>query len=203
MTLQLNFFDDERDGLALEHLEGFRYLPELITPADDGALLAEVRELPFHDFEFHGFTGKRRVVSFGWQYDYSGGKIRKAAEIPEFLLPLRALAASFAHLEPHDLQQALVTEYQPGTGIGWHRDKAVFGRVVGISLLSACVLRFRRKMSDESMRGRSKPWERVNVSTEPRSAYLLSGPARWEWEHSILRVDGLRYAITFREVRDR
>jgi alkylated DNA repair dioxygenase AlkB len=89
----------------------------------------------------------------------------------------------------------LVTEYGPGAGIGWHRDKAVFGETVGISLLSSCVLRLRRKV-------REKKWERVNVQAEPRSAYLLTGPSQAEWEHSIPAVEALRYSITFRNLRE-
>jgi alkylated DNA repair dioxygenase AlkB len=228
MTLQFPFFDSAGDEPALQPLEGFRYRPQLFGPAEEAALVAQVRELPFREFEFHGYTGKRRVVSFGWQYDFSGRQLRKADDIPEFLLAVRELAASFADLEPAALQQALVTEYAPGAGIGWHRDKAVFGQVVGISLLAPCVLRFRRKEvrtgsgSDRvnlatQLGGRerqSKPnvratsrrmnakrqWERVNVLADPRSAYHLSGPARSVWEHSILRVDELRYSITFRNV---
>jgi alkylated DNA repair dioxygenase AlkB len=197
MTLQFNFFDAARDEQQAKRavLEGFRYQPALIAPATEHALIARVRELPFREFEFHGYLGKRRVVSFGWKYDFSGGgALRKADDIPDFLLPLRERAASFAELEPEALQQALVTEYAPGAGIGWHRDKAVFGEVIGVSLLAPCVLRFRRKSEGK--------WERVNVATEPRSAYFLSGPARFEWQHSILRVDALRYSITFRNVLD-
>ena len=202
MTLQLQFFD--RDDAEHLRLEGLQYQPELIGAADEAALLGYVRELPFREFEFHGYLGKRRVVSFGWQYDYSGRQLKKAGDIPNFLLEVRALAASFAGMEQAALQQALVTEYQPGTGIGWHRDKPVFGRVVGISLLSACVLRFRRKLRGTGMTDRkhARQWERVSVLAEPRSAYLLRGPARLEWEHSILRVDSLRYSITFRNVRE-
>lgn len=202
MTRQLQFFDRE----DAEHLllEGLRYKPALIGAADEAALLAYVRELPFREFEFHGYLGKRRVVSFGWQYDYSGRQLKRAGDIPNFLLELRALAATFAGMEQDALQQTLVTEYQPGTGIGWHRDKAVFGQVVGISLLSACALRFRRRLSgaDMSDQRQSRQWERVSLLAEPRSAYLLRGPARLEWEHSILRVDSLRYSITFRNVRE-
>ena len=84
----------------------------------------------------------------------------------------------------------LVTEYQAHAGIGWHRDKAVFGEVVGISLLASCQFRLRRK--------RATRWERVTLEAEPRSAYLLSGPSRTEWEHSIPEVDTLRYSVTFR-----
>lgn len=189
MGVQYNFFDPSADG----SFEGFRYQPELINRDDEQALVAHVRELPFREFEFHGYTGKRRVVSFGWKYDFSGERLRKADDIPEFLLPLRSTAAVFARLESEAFEQALVTEYGPGAGIGWHRDKAVFGEVVGISLLAPCTLRFRRK-------ARAK-WDRVNVFAEPRSAYHLTGAARSSWEHSILRVDALRYSITFRTMQ--
>ena len=172
-------------------MEGFRYERDVIERAEEEALVACVRELPFREFEFHGFKGRRRVVSFGWKYEFSGGgQLRKADEIPEFLLALRSRAAAFAGVEADAFQHVLVTEYGPGAGIGWHRDKGVFGQVVGVSLLASCVLRFRRKVNDK--------WDRVNVLAEQRSAYHLTGPARSQWEHSILRVDELRYSITFR-----
>ncbi len=173
--------------------ESFCYRAGLISPAEEEALLTRVRDLPFRDFEFHGYTGKRRVVSFGWQYDFSASRLRKADDIPDYFLPLREATAAFAGLEPGEFQHALVTEYSPGAGIGWHRDKAEFGEVVGVSLLSPCILCFRRAA------GRKK-WERVRVAVEPRSAYHLRGPARSEWEHSILRVEALRYSITFRNL---
>ncbi|HEV7906350.1 MAG TPA: alpha-ketoglutarate-dependent dioxygenase AlkB [Pyrinomonadaceae bacterium] len=196
MTSQFKFFDgmcgaDE----TVPHLpEGFRYRPELLDTAEEDALLRHVRELPFREFEFHGYKGKRRVVSFGWQYDFSARHLRKADSIPEYLLALRDAAATFAGMEAEEFQHVMVTEYSPGAGIGWHRDKAVFGQVVGISLLAPCVLRLRRKVGE-------KKWERVNVSAAPRSAYFLSGQARTEWEHSIPPVEALRYSITFRNLR--
>ena len=174
----------------LNELEGFSYRPALLDQAEEEALLTHVRNLPFREFEFHGYTGKRRVVSFGWKYDFSGQKLREADELPEFLWSLRARAASFAKLEPEAFEQALVTEYKSGAGIGWHRDKGVFGEVVGVSLLAPCILRFRRKVDQK--------WNRINVLAEARSAYHLTGPSRTEWQHSILRVDALRYSITFR-----
>ena len=172
--------------------DGFKYAPDLLGPADEAALLAHVRELPFRDFEFHGYTGRRRVVSFGWHYDFAERRLRKADDIPAFLLALREPAAAFAGLAPAALQHVLVTEYAPGAGIGWHRDKAVFGEVVGISLLSPCTFRLRRAAGEG--------WERVNVPAEPRSAYLLSGPSRTEWEHSVPPVGALRYSVTFRNL---
>ena len=188
--MQFNFFSNADDD-STEGFEGFRYQPSLIDAGEEKALVARVRALPFQEFDFHGYKGKRRVVSFGWKYDFSGGgQLRKADDIPGFLLGLRSTAASFAELEPEAFQHVLVTEYRPGAGIGWHRDKAVFGEVVGISLLAPCILRFRRKVDGK--------WERVNVLAERGSAYHLTRSARAEWEHSILRVDALRYSITFR-----
>jgi alkylated DNA repair dioxygenase AlkB len=197
MTKQLDFFDSVKRAheTAAKSPEGFRYRPDLMGAADEEALLARVRELPFREFEFHGYTGKRRTVSFGWHYDFSGRQLRKADDMPEFLLALRRTAAAFANLEPEQLQHVLVTEYAAGAGIGWHRDKAVFGEVVGVSLLSPCVFRMRRRVGE-------RKWERANLAVEPRSAYLLSGPARTQWEHSIPRADALRYSVTFRNLRD-
>lgn len=100
--------------------------------------------------------------------------------------------AAFAGIEPAQLQQVLVTEYAPGSPIGWQRDKKVFDRVVGISLLSSCTFRLRRRAGDK--------WQRAAVIAEPGSAYVLSGPARSEWEHSIPPVEELRYSVTFREI---
>ena len=173
--------------------EGFRYQPDVITAADEQELLEYIRRLPLKEFEFQGFVGKRRTVSFGWRYDFNERALRTADPIPPFLLPLRQAAADFAGLEPDQLQQALVIEYDAGASIGWHRDKAVFGDVVGVSLLSPCRFRFRRKTGSS--------WERASLNAEPRSAYLLRGPSRTEWEHSIPAVDALRYSVTFRNLR--
>jgi alkylated DNA repair dioxygenase AlkB len=192
-VVQLSFFNGGK-GPGQSAPEGLRYQPALISRTDEVALVEHVRELPFREFEFHGYLGKRRVVSFGWKYDFSSQRLQKADEIPEYLLSLRALAALFANLDPEAFQQVLVTEYADNAGIGWHRDKAVFGQVVGISLLAPCTLRFRRKVDGT--------WVRANLRAEPRSAYHLSGPARSEWEHSIAGVHTLRYSITFRSMRD-
>jgi alkylated DNA repair dioxygenase AlkB len=174
--------------------EGFAYQPDLVTPEAERDLLERIGQLPFKEFEFQGFTGKRRVVSYGWRYDFNERELQRAEDIPEFLLWFRETAAGFAGMAPDRLQQVLVTEYAPGAGIGWHRDKAMFGEVVGISLLSGCRFRLRRKAGSG--------WERVSLTAEPRSAYLLSGPSRTEWEHSIPGVDSLRYSVTFRNFRD-
>ena len=71
----------------------------------------------------------------------------------------------------------------------------MFGDVVGVSLLSPCVFRLRRKAG--------AAWERASLALEPRSAYLLRGASRTGWEHSIPAVGRLRYSVTFRNLRSR
>jgi alkylated DNA repair dioxygenase AlkB len=172
--------------------EGFRYAADIIDAAEEQILLQAFRRLHFKEFEFHGFTGKRRVVSFGWRYDFNGGGLQKTDDMPPFLLEVREKAAAFAQIAASDLQQVLVTEYRPGAAIGWHKDRSVFGDVVGLSFFSPCVFRFRRKAGPK--------WNRASLTVEPRSVYLLRGPSRSEWEHSIPAVKELRYSLTFRNV---
>ncbi len=171
---------------------GFKYRLGFISEEEEQNLLNSIKELPLREFEFHGFTGKRRVISFGWRYNFNGGGLTKTEDVPQFLDFLRLRAESFAAVDPGFLQQVLITEYGPGAAIGWHKDRSVFGEVVGISLLSPCTFRLRLKSGDR--------WERYNLIAEPRSVYLLRGPARTAWEHSIPAVEKLRYSVTFRNV---
>jgi alkylated DNA repair dioxygenase AlkB len=186
-SLQPDFFATE----ALP--EGFAYGEDRIEAALEGSLLRQIDKLPFKPFEFHGFFGNRRVVSFGWRYDYAGRALKASDSMPDFLLPLRDITADFAKLPADRFQQALVTEYAPGAGIGWHRDKPMFEDVVAFSLLAPCTLRLRRKDGGG--------WTRRSQGVAPRSAYLLRGPARFDWEHSIPPLDRLRYSITLRTFR--
>jgi len=167
--------------------EGFRYAPDAIDAAEEARLVAAFASLPFKKFEFHGFLGKRRVVPFGTRYDDNGGGLKTAEPIPEFLLPLRDRAAAFASLPDERLQQALATEYTPGAAIGWHRDRPHYDDVIGVSLLAPCTFRMRRK--------------REALRLDRRSIYLMRGPSRDEWEHSIPAMEELRYSVTFRALR--
>ncbi len=182
-----------RSVRSLAPPEGFRVREDLLSPAEERDLLERIAPLPFKEFEFHGYLGLRRVVSFGWSYRYDERRLQEAPPIPPFLRLLRERAAGFAGLAPEAFTQSLVAEYRPGAPIGWHRDKPEFEDVVGVSLLSACVLRFRRRIASG--------WERWSQTAEPRSIYLLRGEARNRWEHSIPPVESLRYSVTFRSLR--
>ncbi|HEX8308120.1 MAG TPA: alpha-ketoglutarate-dependent dioxygenase AlkB [Allosphingosinicella sp.] len=183
---QLNLFEDPPPSAP----SGLVYAPGFIDEREEARLADRIAALPFKPFEFHGFTGNRRTVSFGMHYAFDGSGLREAEPIPDWLGPLRARAAALAGFEPEAFVHALVIEYAPGAGIGWHRDRPVFGDVVGISLLAPAPLRFRRKAEER--------WERFTLTAEPRSAYLLRGEARHQWEHSIPPLETLRYSVTLR-----
>jgi alkylated DNA repair protein (DNA oxidative demethylase) len=177
---------------APELPEGLTYRPDFLDGTEEKALASLLAGEKLAPFDFHGFKGNRRTISYGWHYAFDGSGLKRTEPIPDWLLPVRERAAALAGLEPEALGHALLIEYAPGAGIGWHRDRPVFGDVIGISLLAPARLRFRRKHGDK--------WQRANLVAEPRSAYLLRGPARSEWEHSIPPMDALRYSITFRSL---
>ncbi len=174
---------------------GLRYREELISEKEERRLVSQLERAELSPFRFHGWLGNRKTRSFGWRYDFEDASFSRAESIPQWIEPLRAAAAVFAGLQPSELVHVLLARYDPGAGIGWHRDRDVFDEVIGISLGSAATLRFRRR----TPRG----FERMNLPVAPRSAYLLSGEARWAWEHSIAPGDRLRFSITFRALSDK
>jgi alkylated DNA repair protein (DNA oxidative demethylase) len=176
--------------------DGFLYCPDLITPEEEQALVARFESLPFKPYDFRGFQGARQTVSFGWKYAADGRAIEPVEPIPDFLLDLRAKATAFAGLEPEALAQSMVIQYPPGAPIGWHRDRPAFKDVIGVSLLTPASLRLRLERPDGG-------WDRLTQRLEPRSVYLLRGPARHQWQHSIPPLDALRYSITFRTLARR
>jgi DNA oxidative demethylase len=142
----------------------------------------------------HGVVARRTVGHFGWRYGFDSARIRPGPELPQFLLDLRARCARLIEVPAERLEEALVTRYPPGAAIGWHRDAPAFGSaVVGVSLLGACTLRFRRADGNG--------WFRYDRVLEPRSAYVISGTARTSWQHSLAPVRSLRYSVTFRTLR--
>ena len=185
MSAQLTLFSSELPGPA-----GLRYQPDFIRADAGQDLIAHILALPLAPFQFGAFEGKRRVTSFGWRYDYGQHKLEQADDIPAWLAPLIAQVEGFASLPDCTVRQVLVTEYEAGVGIGWHRGKPHFEQVFGLSLASACKCRFRRKAGAS--------WERFTLEAQPRSFYMMSGEARHVWEHSIPPVETLRYSVTFR-----
>ena len=176
-------------------IAGLEYREEVIGEAEEQALIEHLVAIDLSPFRFHGWLGNRKTTSFGWRYDFDDATFSPAEPIPGWLSPLREKAAAFAGLQPDDFVHVLLAQYDPGAGIGWHHDRDVFDQVVGISLATPATLRFRRR----------KPggFERASLDVAPRSAYLLSREARWDWEHRITPGDRLRFSITFRALSDK
>lgn len=176
-------------------IHGLRYAEGVITEAEEQAMLGRLGELDLAPFKFHGWLGNRKTHSFGWRYDFEDASFTPADPLPDWLLPLRDHAATFAGVPPDDFVHVLIARYDPGAGIGWHRDRDVFEQVVGLSLGTPATLRFRKR--------RDSGFARASFEVAPRSAYLLSGEARHEWEHSIAPGKALRFSITFRTLSER
>jgi alkylated DNA repair dioxygenase AlkB len=176
-------------------IAGLRYQDDVISAAEEHALLDRLGGLELAPFRFHGWLGNRKTQSFGWRYDFDDASFIPAEPIPDWLQPAREHAASFARLTAEDFVHVLLAKYDPGAGIGWHRDRDVFEKVVGISLSTPTTLRFRQRSASG--------FRRANLEVAPRSAYLLSGEARHDWEHSISPGGSLRFSITFRTLSEK
>lgn len=173
-------------------LRGLRQEDDFIKSEEERQLIAHVDAASLTPFRFQQWTGKRLTHSFGWSYDFQTGLFSPTDPIPEWLLALKAKAEHFAGLEPGRLEQALLIRYDPGAGIGWHRDRPVFEHVVGISLGEPAMMRFRRRDGTR--------FRRANASLPPRGIYHLSGEVRHDWEHSIAEMQATRWSITFRSL---
>lgn len=176
-------------------IAGLDYREELISSAEERDLIARLAALELAPFRFHGWLGNRKTASFGWRYDFDDASFTPTEPLPEWLHSLRAKAAAFAGITADEFVHALLARYDPGAGIGWHRDRDIFENVVGVSLNSPATLRFRQRTPTG--------FQRASLDVEPRSAYLLSGLARWDWEHRITPGDRLRFSITFRTLSDK
>ena len=184
---QAQLFEAEPDSP-----EGFMYVAGFLSVPQEAQLLAHFRTLPFEEAQYKEWRARRRIVSFGGRYDYSQNELHTAPPIPGFLCPLRTQLARWSGIAEGRMQHATIAEYRPGTQLGWHRDVPEFEDVLGISLLGHARLRFR---SWPPASGQRATWK---IDLEPRSAYQLRGPARWQWQHAVSPTRDLRYSITFR-----
>jgi len=181
---------------------GLVYQPEFITRGEEKTLLAAIEPLPFREARFQEYFAKRRVVHFhpaggGEAYDGNDDDTFSSGPLPSILVDLQQKVARWLAIDPTTFIHALVSEYRPGTPIGWHRDKPVYGVVVGLSLAGKGRMRFR------PFDPRAPRNAMVLLELEPRSVYVMQGPIRWQWQHSMLPTDALRYSITFRTRAER
>ena len=184
--MQANLFDEPA---ALPN--GLAFVPDFLSHEEERALLEGIRGLELSEAQYKEYTAKRRIASFGAEYDFGENELKPAPGLPPFLAPLRARVAAWLGVDADAFAHALVSEYRAGTQLGWHRDVPEFEVVAGVSLLGDARMRFR-------------PWPPRKgapifaLDLPPRSAYVLRGEVRWRWQHSVEATKALRYSITFR-----
>jgi DNA oxidative demethylase len=181
--------------------EGFEYRPDFLTIDEEQGLLAHIEQIEFSKVEMRGGVARRLTAHYGYTYGYERRRGEPGEPIPEFLLPARARVAEWSGVKEAEWVEALITDYPEGAPIGWHRDAPMFGDVAGISLSASCRMKFRPYVSpkDAPQAGVRRTTHEIELA--PRSAYLIRGVARRDFEHSIPPVQGRRYSITFRTLR--
>ena len=179
--------------------DGFLYRDDFIAHDEEASPTADIAQVDYSNFEMRGVVARRRVAFFGQSYDSTSGV---TPPIPEFLKPLRARIAEWAGVEPGAFAMSLINEYPAGAPIGWHRDAPQYDIVAGVSLLSACRMKFRPYVSPGDVRSAGQKRASTHeVLLERRSAYVMTAAARNAYEHHIPAVAALRYSITFRTLR--
>lgn len=177
--------------------EGFHYFPDFISKEEEKELINAISKFELHNFQFHGYEGKRKVASFGYDWSFEKRMLSKGKEIPSLFTALIEKTANHLSIKPGSFGELLLTEYPVGSVINWHRDAPPFEKIAGISLGADCIFRLRpydkAKQNRKSVR---------SLSVQRCSLYLISDEARSEWEHSTLPVKDVRYSITLRTLKE-
>jgi alkylated DNA repair protein (DNA oxidative demethylase) len=173
--------------------EGFVYIPDFLSEAEQAILLRELRTMNYQHDIFRGQRLKRSYAQFGYAYVSTGRKLEATAPMPECLQAV--IRKAQAHCPDGVVfNQCIVTHYPPGSGIGWHTDAPRFGEcIVGVSLGSEARFQLRPNGTEEAS---------YEIRAAPGSMYLLRGPARWEYQHQVVPVRTERYSLTFRHVAE-
>jgi alkylated DNA repair dioxygenase AlkB len=176
--------------------EGFYYYPDFINVNQEHELLSVIEKIELHDMVFLGYTAKRKVASFGYDFNFSTKKLTRGIAIPESFNWLIERVAEQLIINREQIAELLVTEYPVGSVINWHRDAPPFESIAGLSLAADCV--FKLRPYEKSLRTRKSI---ISFPVRQRSLYIMQGPARNNWEHSTAPVLDIRYSITFRTLR--
>ncbi len=204
MSLQLSLVDAETATAPT----GLDYHPDFLDAFQEDRLLSYI-----NDSEWLTDLS-RRVIHFGYKYDYTSRRLDDTARIgplPEWLAQLSNMVRKAASGEVKQLldlqrpfEQAIINEYMPGQGIAPHIDRDCFGPVVAtVSLGSEVHMDFRCDSTGD---------EHVQRLV-PGSLVLLHGDARSKWRHGIAKRHSdtwngqktkrqRRVSITFRTIAD-
>lgn len=179
---------------------GLVYRPDFITLAEEESLIAFIQSQPLvNTTDGTGkYIAKRRIAHFGWGLDPDGKHFMAGPTLPDALIPFARRIAKWLAIPSERVVEALVNEYSPGTPLGWHRDNERCEHVVGISLSGWARMRFRPVRPKGGRDAKRDPKDVIALDLEPRSAYIMQGPIRWDYQHSVAATRALRYSITFR-----
>lgn len=174
---------------------GLLYHPNFITPDEEELLISFIQAVPLRhptDGPEDAYFAKRRIINFGWKYDFEHNRLIPGPPLPKFLQRFARRIEKWMDLPRGSVVEALVNEYTPGSALGWHKDTETFEHIIGISLTGWARMRFRpiAKVND--------PKKVVSLELEPCSAYLMQNAVRHNWQHSVAKTKTLRYSITFR-----
>ncbi len=105
MAMQGGLFAELESTLPPTMPEGFRYEEDILSEAEQAALVTSLATLELKPFEFHGHLGNRRVTSFGLRYDYARRAVGATNGFPSFVAGLRSKAARFVGRDVDEFQQ--------------------------------------------------------------------------------------------------
>lgn len=196
MTMQQEELALEIDHTQQHAIPGFTLVPDFINETEERQLLANLEEGPWET------DWRRRIQQYG--LGYAGEHGRKASWIRDFPDWLNALAKRVEPFFDRFPENTVINEYIPPLGIGPHRDYLTFGPTVAcVSLGSDIVMDFIHPEREL----------RVPVFVPVRSLWVITGEARYQWQHSIAtrltdmvhgerKARGRRVSITFRIAKD-
>ena len=176
--------------------DGFVYYSNFLTPGQETALCNAIKEFDLQPLIFQSYEAKRKVASFGYDWNFQTRVLTKGKEIPKAFDSLIQNVSNKIFISNIQFAELLLTEYPVGSVINWHRDAPPFDVIAGISLLSDCIFRFRpydkKKQSRKAL---------MSFPLQRRSLYIMAGDSRTNWEHSIPAVKKVRYSITLRSLK--
>lgn len=173
--------------------KGLTYINHFVSNQEETELIKHLKNIHWQKVNMYGVEAKRRVAHFGLDYSYESRILTPTSLAPDFLRPLMIKSAQALHVGVDDLKEILISHYPVGAPIGWHKDSPQFESLIGVSLGSDCLMKFRRIMPQGTLR--------FNLVLGRCSAYILKEEARWQWQHYIPPVKYDRYSITMRTLK--
>src|SRR4051812_11145016 len=101
---------------------GLVYRPDFLTPGEEEIMIAYLENLPLEHPIYDEHEANRRIMSYGWGFNYRSQRLIPGPPLPRFLHGLQRKIAKWLNISTKRVAEALVTEYTPGCAIGWHVD---------------------------------------------------------------------------------